>query len=71
MVHGGEDMKNFEAMKKLETEINNLIIESNLNYAEVISVLGLLKVTYMDKGRNLLDTESIQKVSEMPRLMKL
>lgn len=63
-------MKNFEAMKKLETEINNLIIESNLKYAEVMSVLGLLKVTYMDKGSNLLNTESIQKVAEMPRLMK-
>ncbi|MCT4660528.1 MAG: hypothetical protein N4A40_01605 [Tissierellales bacterium] len=60
-------MKNVNAMKELETKIEELMLESDLNYGEVESVLKKLQAIYMDKGQNLLKATSIKKVSEMHR----
>lgn len=56
-----------EKSKKLEASINKLIVESDLSFKTVDSVLSRILVINRDKGKNLLDAANIKQVVEMPR----
>ncbi len=56
--------------KELAEKIEQLIVESNLSYAEVKSTLSRILVVYQDKGNNLLNATNIQKVIEAPRFIR-
>lgn len=49
--------------KNIQAQIDN----SKLTYGEVESILNYLIVFYSDKGRNLLNSTSIQEVSKKSR----
>jgi len=51
----------------LKEKIEALIESSDLCYGDVAYALNALKASYMEKGNNLLNSESIQKVIETPR----
>ena len=52
-----------QLMKNIQAQIDN----SKLTYGEVESILNYLIVLYSDKGRNLLNSTSIQEVSKKNR----
>jgi len=54
---------------ELEEKIEKLIIESNVNFEDATNVLSRMLVIYRDKGKNLLNVISIQKVIETPRFI--
>lgn len=59
--------KRIKSNEELEEKIEELILLSDLTYKGVTSVLGKLKVVYMEKGDNLLNATNIQKIIETPR----
>ncbi len=62
-----EECKKTTDKLELEKKIDEVIQSSNLSYGDVSSVLDKLKVTYMEKGNNLLNATHIQKVIEIRR----
>lgn len=54
----------------LGKKIEDLILESNLSYRDVTSVLDRLSSIYRDKGYNLLNATNIQKVIETARFIR-
>lgn len=52
---------------KARKSIDSLIIESGLSYGEVIDVLKLLTVDYLQKGNDLLNNTDIRKIVTGPK----
>ena len=56
-------MENRNACALLCSELNTVILKSDVKYADVIKALKWLQIAYQDKGENLLNGVDIQEVS--------